>query len=183
MRCFLALDVPPPVCTHLSNVAHEALTAGRVKWVPPQQMHLTLVFAGDVDDDTVELLHDAIDQVDLAPMQFALDHLGCFPPRGEPRVLWAGLTGDLEELERLLAELLTYTDHAGIPRDDRPFTPHITLGRVKSPFGAYALIDQLAAAGDRLRKKPFAATALTLYRSDLSGQGPIYTPLLRRAIG
>ena len=183
MRCFLALDIPLPVRTYLANVAHEHLRAGRVKWVPPEQMHVTMVFAGDIDGDTVDLLRDTVEQVELEPLEFTLSRLGCFPPRGEPRVLWAGLAGDLDALERLQQEILTFTDQADIPRDDRPFTPHVTMGRVKSPFGAYALIDQLAAASDTLRTKPFPATALTLYRSELSREGPVYTSLLRRPIG
>ena len=80
------------------------------------------------------------------------------------------------------SRLAALADEAEIPRDRRPFHAHITLGRVKSPFGAYAIVDEAKKAGPTLRDKPFAAQALTLYTSELSREGPIYTPLLRRPI-
>lgn len=183
MRCFLALDLPPPVRNYLAKTARSSLRAGQVKWVPVDQLHVTLLFAGDVPDATVEALRAAVESVELQPMRFALAGLGRFPERGQPRVIWAGLTGDTEELAALSARLAAMAAAARVEPDKRPFTPHVTLGRVKSPFGAYAIVDELAAVGPTLREKPFDATALTLYASELTPAGAIYTPLLRRTLG
>lgn len=183
MRCFLALDLPPPVCNYLARVANQSLRKGTIKWVEPDQMHVTLVFAGDVPGETASALRDIVEDVDVNPMSFSLDGLGHFPPRGEPRVIWAGLSGDTEELCRLQEDLARRAEAANVPRDRRPFHAHITLGRVKSPFGAYAILDELEEVGPTLRDKPFSVPALTLYESELSRQGPWYRSLLRRPLG
>ena len=70
-----------------------------------------------------------------------------------------------------------------MPREKRAFTPHVTLGRVKSPFGALALIDQLAERSADLKDKPFEAPSLTLYESVLTPKGPRHEVVTRRAAG
>lgn len=183
MRCFLALDLPVPVYNYLGNLARGSLTKGEVKLVHPDQMHVTLVFAGEAENHTMSALRAAVESVELEPMSFSLDGLGCFPFRGEPRVIWAGLRGDLDLLEDLQEDLAELADEADIPRDRRPFHAHVTLGRVKSPFGAYAIKGELEEVGPTLRDKPFETQALSLYTSELTPQGPIYTRLLERPIG
>ncbi|MCA8973657.1 MAG: RNA 2',3'-cyclic phosphodiesterase [Planctomycetes bacterium] len=180
MRCFLALDLPAPVRNYLDRTARESLRKGKVKWVVPDQLHVTLVFAGEVEGETASALRDAMLAVAARPLTLALNGLGHFPPRGEPRVIWAGLSGDTDDLVRLQDALATRAEAAGVTRDKRPFTPHITLGRVKSPFGAYAIPDELQEVGPTLRDKPFVASRLTLYESELSRQGSIYRVVARR---
>lgn len=182
MRCFVALDLPKPVCNYLAGLAAELRGKGDVKWVPAHQLHLTLLFAGELEPDQVEGLRAAVRDVDLPPLSFSLSGLGHFPPRGEPRVVWAGLGGDVAALTILQETLVARGEACGVPRDKRPFVPHVTLGRVKSPFGALALVDALKAVGGTLRDKPFAATALTLYASELRPGGPVHTPLEQRAV-
>ncbi|MCA8948003.1 MAG: RNA 2',3'-cyclic phosphodiesterase [Planctomycetes bacterium] len=167
---------------YLARTARASLLKGKVKWVPAEQLHVTLVFAGDVDDDVVAELRGAVEAARLEPLSFSLAGLGRFPPRGEPRVLWAGLAGDVDPLLRLQAGLAERAAAAGVELDKRPFAPHVTLGRVKSSFGAYAVVDEIERLGPTLRDKPFSATALTLYASELTPAGSVYTPLLRRAI-
>lgn len=182
MRCFLALDLPAPVRNYLARTARESVLKGTIKWVPAEQLHITLVFAGEVGDETVAALRAAVETVELSAMSFALAGLGRFPSHGEPRVIWAGLSGDVEPLKQLQKQLEATAIANGIERDKRKFSPHVTLGRVKSPFGAYAIVADLDRVGPTLRQKPFAATALTLYASELERGGPHYTALLRRPI-
>ena len=73
-------------------------------------------------------------------------------------------------------------NRSAVPREKRGFTPHVTLGRVKSPFGALALLDALRAASKTLNTKPFTPTALVLYRSTLTPGGPLHEPLLHRVL-
>jgi len=155
---------------------------GKVKWVAAEQIHVTLVFAGEVPGATATALRDALLAVPARAMTFALTGLGHFPPRGEPRVIWAGLSGDVDELGRLRADLAARAAAVGIEEDKRPFVPHVTLGRVKSPFGAFAIPGQLAAVGPTLRDNPFLATTLTLYESQLSVEGPIYRAAVHREL-
>ena len=180
VRCFVALDLPTPVCNYLAGLAVRFEKKGNVKWVPPDQIHLTLVFAGDVTEATVDALREVVRTAPFPALSLSLQGLGHFPPRGEPRVVWAALGGDLEALTTLQAWLEQQAQRLGVPREKRGFVPHVTLGRVRSPFGALALIDQLKSVGQTLEQKPFAPTGLVLYQSELRPSGPIHTPLLRR---
>lgn len=180
MRCFLALDIPSPVRNYLARLTRESLHKGQIRWVGAEHMHVTLVFAGDIPRETVAALRDAMFAVAAQPMTLALHGLGHFPPRGEPRVIWAGLSGDTEELIRLQQELVERCAEAEVPPDKRPFTPHVTLGRVKSPFGAYAIPDELQEVGKTIRDKPFECARLTLFESELSPQGAIYRAIAHR---
>lgn len=166
---------------HLANVVAPLHGRFDVKWVPPEQMHATLVFAGDLPPETADELADLVDDVALPSLALHLGHLGHFPPRGVPRVLWAALLGDVEPLVELQAELAAIAIDLGVPREKRPFTPHVTLGRVRSNFGAFALADELVRAGASLRGKPFAPTSLTVYESELLPAGPEYRVLTSRA--
>lgn len=182
MRCFVALDLPRPVCNYLAGLAGKLAGKGDVKWVPAHQLHLTLVFAGDVDEAAVAGLREVVRTAPLPAMELALAGLGHFPPRGEPRVVWAGLGGDLPALNALYEHLAAGAAALGVEREKRGFVPHVTLGRVKSPFGALALIDALRKLGTELRDKPFAPTALSLYGSELRPGGPLHTMLSTRAV-
>ena len=153
-----------------------------VKWVPPQQMHMTLLFGGELDDEAVADLADIVRDVDLPPLSLRLERLGHFPPRGLPHVLWAGLGGDGDAVRALHDELAERARPLGVEREKRGFTPHITLGRVKSEFGVLALVDELRALGDQLKAKPFAPLALVLYRSELRPSGPWYQPIVERPL-
>ena len=182
MRCFVALDLPAPVRNHLADVIAPLRERFDVKWVAKDQLHLTLVFAGELPDDLVAPLADMVRHVELPPLSLSLSALGCFPPRGMPRVVWAGLSGDAEALGALHADLSAAAETLGVPRERRDFVPHVTLGRVKSQFGALALIDELKKGTERLKPKPFAPTALVLYRSELRRAGPVHEPLVHRAV-
>jgi len=180
VRCFVALDLPTPVCNYLAGLAVRFEKKGNVKWVPPEQLHLTLVFAADAPEATVDALREVVRTIAVPPLSLSLQGLGHFPPRGEPRVVWAALGGDLEALTMLQAQLAQQAEQLGVSREKRGFVPHVTLGRVRSAFGALALIDQLKSVGQTLEQKPFQPTGLVLYRSELRPGGPIHTALLRR---
>jgi 2'-5' RNA ligase len=180
VRCFVALDLPRPVCNYLFGLTAQFGRRGAVKWVPADQLHLTLAFAGELPDEALQAVRDQVQAVALEPLSLHLQSLGHFPPKGEPRVVWAGLGGDVGALAALQAELADRLEPLGMPREERDFVPHVTMGRVKSMFGALALIDQVRQVGTTLRDKPFAPQALVVYRSELRPSGPIHTPLLRR---
>ncbi len=180
MRCFVALDLPEPVRNHLAGLGAQFAGKGQVKWVPADQLHVTLLFAGDLPDEAAPALGRLLHEVALPALSLSLASLDHFPPRGEPRVIWAKLGGDVDALTALQAELAARAEPLGVPRDKRPFVPHVTLGRVKSPFGALALIDRVREVSKTLRDKPFATTALSLYASELWPEGPRHRQLERR---
>jgi len=182
VRCFVALDLPEPVCNHLANLGERLQRRFPVRMVDRHQLHLTLLFAGDVDDHVVDGLAAAVHAVALPPLRLHLRGFGHFPPRGVPRVLWAGLGGDDAAVVALHEELAARAAELGVPRDARDFAPHVTIGRVKSEFGALALVDALAALEVDLKTKPFAPTQLVLYASELRPSGPVHRPLVARPL-
>lgn len=177
MRCFVALDLPEPVRNHLVKVTAPLRERFDVKWVPPEQMHLTLAFAGEAPDERAREFADLVRSLPLPPIALSLAGIGCFPPKGEPRVVWAGLAGDVAAVAALHDELVARGGEFGVEREKRGFTPHVTLGRVKGRFGVYALADAAAKLGEQLNHKPFAPTGLALYASELRPSGPSHRAL------
>jgi 2'-5' RNA ligase len=180
VRCFVALDLPAPVRDHLVEITQPLRSRYDIRWVPADQLHLTLVFDGDLSTAALDELAEVVRRIELPPMSLHLQGLGHFPPRGMPRVVWAGFGGDLEALGALHEQLAARAAVLGVPREKRGFVPHATLGRVRSPFGVLAMVDQLKSLGAGLKDKPFAPTGLVLYTSELRPTGPVHTPLVRR---
>ena len=115
--------------------------------------------------------------LDLNPFDLTVSGVGAFPPKGFPRVVWAGLTGGRDRLltvERSVSERLA---QAGVPREERPYSPHLTLARVRDAAG----LRSVALVGD-FREVSLGTTtvdAITLFESRLSPKGPTYVPLAR----
>ncbi|MCK5942825.1 MAG: RNA 2',3'-cyclic phosphodiesterase [Planctomycetes bacterium] len=182
MRCFVAFDLPQPVRNHLSKVTGPLRERYDIRWVPKEQLHVTVLFAGEIDRDGVDVLAEQVEKCGLPPIELALQTFGVFPPKGIPRVVWAGLGGDVDALEATTEMFAEVGERLELPREKRPFTPHVTLGRVKSRFGVLALIDQLAELSAELKDKPFSVPSLTLYESTLTPRGSRYEVLVRRAL-
>ena len=182
MRCFVALDLPSPVCNHLIKVSAPLRERYDVRWVPKEQMHLSLLFGGDMQPDNVEALTDIVDRLELPEISLSLTSFGAFPPKGLPHVVWAGLTGDVERIRELQQTLAEQAEPLGVMPEKRAFTPHVTLGRVQGKFGLLAMIDQMKKLSEELNPKPFAPTGLTLCQSTLTPKGPFYEIILRREL-
>lgn len=180
MRCFAALELPSPVLNHLIKVSGPLRDRYDIRWVARDQLHMTLMFAGELPDENVDALLDVIDEIELPPISLRLDAFGAFPPKGMPRVVWAGFGGEIEPLTALQQGLAERAEPLGIAPEKRGFTPHVTLGRVQGQFGLLALIDQMGELSEELNPKPFSPTALTLYQSILTPRGPVYEVMLRR---
>jgi 2'-5' RNA ligase len=177
MRLFVAVDISETIATAIEDAQKELRQAGAdVAWVKPANLHLTLKFLGDTPEARLNDVKSALDLV--APQHAAFDmklyDLGCFPDRGAPRVVWAGVTDGREPLAALSAAVDKSLGELGIPREMRPFVAHLTLGRVRSPRGADRLrkrIEERAGAG-------FGACrveAVRLYQSTLAPGGSIYS--------
>ena len=107
--------------------------ADRVRWASPENVHLTLTFLGDVREEVLGDLHAALEEVCAghAPFDVELAGLGAFPSAQRARVLWTGVGAGFEELRSLAADLDDAFAHLGFGREERPYTPHLTLGRVR----------------------------------------------------
>jgi 2'-5' RNA ligase len=144
MRLFIAIQLPEPVKAVLLQTAAQMghhLPAGAVRWLKPEQMHLTLRFLGDTAVAQLPALQNQLTQLTNGkkPFRLQLNGVGAFPNRRKPRVLWAGLAGELAALQLLQKELEERVMGLGWPEEKRPFNPHLTLGRVKDARKVQAL--------------------------------------------
>ena len=183
MRAFIAVEISPGVHKRLAE-AQDRLRAARcaVKWAKPEQIHLTLRFLGDIEDDAVpnieRVLASAVEEV--GPFELTVSGLGAFPERGAPRVVWAGVQ-DAGSLALLHRRIEAGVRQLGFEPDDHAFTPHLTLGRVKEARGTDAL-RALIEAGAATSFGSSPARELVLMLSTLSPSGPTYTPLRRQPL-
>jgi 2'-5' RNA ligase len=182
-RCFVALDLPAPVRALLAAAGARLRGLGDVRQVPEAQLHLTLRFCGDIDERQRAALGGVVEAGPWPALQLLLSGLGQFPPRGAPRVLWAGVAGDVEALAQIASRIEAAAAAAGVPREDRPFHPHVTLGRARSPRGGARLSAALREQGRVFASEPFAPQGLTLYRSELGAGGSVHTPLVTGRLG
>ena len=185
MRLFVAVEIDRSVITTLAEFgstlrgrAQTLAAAARVSWVNPEQLHITSRFIGEVDDKKAAVIAGALlGELPIDPFEVALAGAGAFPERGAPRVLWAGISTGVAELAVLEAEVSRRLMDCGVPREDRPYRPHVTLARVREPAGL-----RTAPLFETLADRRFGTTrveAITLFQSRTSPKGAVYTPLHR----
>lgn len=154
-----------------------------VKWVDPGQLHLTAKFLGEVPDEQVEEITEAVraSAGEASPFSMEIAGLGCFPTGGGVRVIWAGIDEPSGALRRCVGWLEEYVELVGVPRENRPFSAHVTLGRVRFDRSSGAIRSRVASA--RLAPRLQEVCSLTLMSSALSPQGPIYATVASAPFG
>jgi 2'-5' RNA ligase len=188
IRTFVAIELPEAIQQGLARV-QDQLKQGRppVRWVSPHQIHLTLHFLGEIPPEELPAVAEAARIAASGALPFELEAagVGAFPNLGRPRVVWVGLQGDMEALHRLQSRLTQELAARGFPPEDRPFSPHLTLGRVRPqarPQEARGLGQALAAMKPVLLGR-WRVTEIRVIRSDLRPEGPLYTPLYLVPLG
>ncbi len=185
-RFFIALPIGRNVVEKLANVSTSlpatgaAGPAARVagwRWVPPESMHLTLAFLGQVAEGRVGEAMGALrnGSEGMPALDLAATGIGAFPNQNHARVLWAGVTGDLRRLRELQGALTTALNKEGFALDDRAYHPHITLARSRSAGPVPDGMDRTQSFGSWL------ANEVVLYESRLEPAGARY--LVRAAAG
>ena len=185
IRAFIAIELPTEVKHELGRVSD--LLAGQlpplagpllagpprvVRWVQPGNMHLTLRFLGDTAVSQLQLLSQQLDELTThhLPFSLQLDRLGCFPNPKRPRVMWVGVTGDNPALVAVKRELDERLAPLGWAAEDKPFSAHLTIGRVGDGRIPPTLNWKLP-----VNPLPFAVHGIHLIESQLTPKGPIYT--------
>ena len=176
MRLFTGIDLDDGIEGNLSCLVERLRPAARVKWSPPGNLHVTTKFIGEWPEVRLGELVDVLRGTPpFPPIRIAVQGLGWFPNPREPRVFWAGIKAD-----PALAELARGTDQAltriGVAGEARPFSPHLTLARIKEPIPLDRLREAIAAL-DSQAFGEFVAQSFHLYRSQLSSPGSVYTKL------
>jgi 2'-5' RNA ligase len=145
--------------------------------VDARNLHLTLHFLGEIDEARLPILSDVLaPALDLDAPRVALAGWGVFPPRGPARVVWLGVTAGAGTLTAAHAVIGERLRSAGITPDARPFSPHLTVGRVKVPSGQHW--SRLAAGMPPVPVCEWDQPSCTLFQSHLSPAGPTYRALL-----
>ncbi len=184
-RVFLAIDIPSTAreqAAGLITSLKKRFPGHRIGWERPEKLHLTLKFFGDVDDDQLVGIYEAIALTasEFEPFQFELSGTGLFPNSRRPRVLWLGVNGP-GELRRLAACVDLHCEKIGFPAEKRPFKPHLTIARIREPERSASV------AEEHLRSKfdpvKCEAKELVLYQSVLKQTGSEYTRLRSFPLG
>ena len=186
-RLFIAIPLPDEVRQALAAIQRQLQQAGPVpvRWVKPEQMHLTLQFLGNVPSTQVEALTVALSR-SLAPCpqcRLKVVGVGAFPNVRRPRVIWAGIEGQNKRLVDLQAAVVTATQPLGFEPEARPFKAHLTLGRIDKRAASrdYKVLGERIsqAQGEIGQVATFAVDQVALMHSQLKPSGPIYTTLHR----
>lgn len=183
-RLFVAIELPPDLIQTLVGLQDALKEARPARWVKPAHMHLTLQFLGDVPVAQNKALIAALNETiptQNQPFDLVAAGIGVFPSLKRPRVIWAGIEGDVPALNALQAGVVQATQSMGISPDKRPFNAHLTLGRVdrRAKSQDYHQIGQLIGQKQKRigRIGLIRVTQIRLMRSQLKSGGPIYTSL------
>ena len=180
IRSFLAFDLPPEIRRTIARVSGELRQSSLdVRWVKVENIHLTMVFMGDIKTEDITPIGDVVQEVCLnfGPFDVALRGLGSFPNSRNPRVLWIGLDGDLERMSHFRDALQKQLKPFGIQEEKRKFKAHLTLGRFRKHKREGSQLDELILRYHDLSDPVFSLNELMMFRSDLKPGGAEYTKL------
>jgi len=181
-RTFIAVEISDEIRNN-AVALQEALakTGAEVKWATPDTMHVTLLFLGEVDDRELHAVCRVVQDVAATepPFPLRVSGVGAFPTPRRPKTLWAGITDGATELKRLYDRLEAKLLELGCYRkEERGYTPHLTLGRVKGEADGFTLAKELPKrlAWDGGRT---VVDEVVVFASVLEKDGPVYTVLGR----
>jgi len=179
IRAFVAVDLPSEVKSFLQKVAGDLKKTGAdVKWARPEGTHLTLKFLGNVDRELVPQIDAQLRPMfaKMRPFMLGVGSLGGFPGLNRPRVIWVGVHEPDGALQPAVRQVESLLQPLGFEPEKRPFSPHLTLGRVRSNRGIRELVEEVRQRID-LAGPEFSADHATLFQSILKSSGAEYRSL------
>jgi len=168
-RLFVAIDLPDHIRDQLSDLQGGIPGA---RWIDWDNLHLTLRFIGDVHEDVADDVDMALSGIVAPSFDLAIAGLGTFESRGDPTTLWAGIERN-PALKHLRDRVESALCRIGLAPDGRKFAPHVTLARLKNP--SHDRLRTYIARNNLIRLEPFTVHGFTLFSSQLSKSGSIYT--------
>jgi 2'-5' RNA ligase len=180
IRAFLAADPPPEILERIAAIQRELkkTVQGSIAWVRPEGIHLTLKFFGNIAPEQAEVIVTEVRRAvsGTSPLSLRGRSLGVFPDLRRPRVIWLGLDGDVARLSAMQEKMEAGLETRGFAREERSFRAHLTLARIKDGRGLVGL--EQALKNPRFQEAGgFIVDKLTLFRSELTPKGAIYTRL------
>jgi 2'-5' RNA ligase len=176
IRTFIAIELPDSIKSRIAKLQEPLRKIdAKVSWTNPSNIHLTLKFLGNVETSRSERVSEAVARAaaGISPFTLEAGGAGCFPSSRNPRVLWIGLPDVPDALKQLHSNIETEMDRDGFPKEKRRFSPHLTIGRIRTPHNATLVAELLAASG--FERENFAVKEVVVMRSDLKPTGSIYT--------
>jgi 2'-5' RNA ligase len=179
MRLFTAIELPDDARAAIAAVQKTVAAAlsdtpRSLRLVRPEHLHLTLVFIGEVPDERGRAMVDVMSAaIPRAPFTIEFGGIGVFPPSGPPRICWLGVREGADDVVRLHAQVAVRLGGVGVAREERPYHPHLTLGRWRDR--ARRVKSRIGPLAETVARVP--VSAVTLFESRLSPAGPAYTRL------
>ena len=184
MRCFISITLPEEIKRGMTAIQGRLRASGAdVSWTRPEGIHLTLKFLGEVEEKRVPKIAAALDNAvnGIGAFSLSVSGMGTFPDRRRPRVVWIGLKEDGDSLIKLQENVGRELVTIGFPLEKRGFTPHVTLGRIRSNRSIEKLLD-LIGEEKGVELNGFTVTKVHLMESQLRSTGAIYTELYSAAL-
>ena len=181
IRTFIALELDERIRLKIKKIQdHLKNIDADITWVKPENIHLTLKFLGNVPGESIEKISDAICQVakNISSFDLELTNYGYFPKNRSPQVLWINVDEGKDSIKKIAAALASPLEAFCEKVDNKEFSPHITIGRVKSNKNISQLLAEFSkppASLNETQKVRF----VTLFKSDLKSSGPEYTVIKR----
>src|SRR4030043_2071540 len=179
-RTFIAIDIPSsPKIKECLNILSSGLAREKIKWVADDNLHLTLKFLGDTEEKAITGIETKLAQItqDLPTFSITIKNIGIFKNMRDPRIIWLGIEADreLEELKTLVENQIA---PLGFPPEERKFSPHLTLGRIKY-LRNKNILQQIMDSYQGQILQQFIVPEVILYESILRKEGPEYIALSR----
>lgn len=179
-RIFAAVDISEEVRQKISEYILELkrkFSDIKVGWDRPEKLHLTLKFLGDTDEEKLEKLKVICKNIssEVSKLKLRISQTGVFPSPRNARVLWLGVQGDVEELQKINSILETECEKIGFKKEKRDYTPHLTIGRIREPQKAKKLAQ--THLENKFEPISFEVSEIVIYESKLQPTGSIYTKI------
>ena len=179
IRTFIAIPLDPHIRQTIAQAQNHLKELDcNIKWVNPENIHLTLKFLGEVKLKKIDAVKQSLEDLlgSVKPLPIELTQLGAFPNVKRPRIIWVGLNDDTKAISQLVSALEETLEKIGFKKEGRPFSPHITIGRIQSLKNLNLLSPEISGYSlpPDLRQ---TISHITLYKSTLTSDGPIYDAL------
>ena len=178
LRCFIAIEIPEPIKREVGELINRLKKYNAdIKWVIPENLHLTLKFLGDTPEALLPNIEESLFKIVLSydPFYIKLYGTGVFPNRKHPRVIWIGIE-DSKILNKLKLDMEDSMALLGYQKENKEFLAHLTIGRVRSRKGIVYLVNEL----NNFKDKDFGCIhikSIKLMKSELKPNGPVYNCL------
>ncbi|MFN8241886.1 MAG: RNA 2',3'-cyclic phosphodiesterase [Bacteroidales bacterium] len=183
-RTFIAVNVPvEKTLGNLLDSMKNDLQGERIKWEDLSRLHITLAFIGETSEGTIKDIEKLLSVIceKTSSIEISVKGLGLFKSLHDPRVIWAGIE-DNNSLSVLQARIISGLDSLGVMTEDRPFRPHLTLGRIRS-VKRKDILEKILVTGANTQFQRNKLTELVYYESVLRQEGSLYIPIKRLILG